>query len=346
MSKSFHPRNVLRVSILSIGLLFSLITAPVWAAGAQIGWAEPTPDTAPGKVIYLTFDDGPRNPYTQQMLDVLAKYNAKATFFVIGRQAAAQPELIEGIYAAGHGLGNHTYNHRSLPGLGWEAFQSDVEEGRNALAAYNTVCMRPPYGKVDGNTSAFAAKMGYHVVLWSIDPHDWALPGADAIAGRVVSKAYPGAIVVLHDGGGDRSQTVTALDTILARLSEQGYTFASMCRDGAAPPPLTGFHSGGAVGPNGIKTPASDSIASGTILVTGVAVSSEFQKWQLDLLPFGNEAQTVFLALGETSLPTASELLQWNTALYPNGSHLLRLRVVRKDGNYDEFMTPVTISNN
>lgn len=346
MSKFFHPHHTLRGPILSIALLFALLSVPALAADGQRGWAEPAPNAAPGKVIYLTFDDGPRNPFTQQVLDVLAKYNAKATFFVIGQQAAAQPEMIETIYAAGHGLANHTYSHRSLLGASWETFQNDVESGRNALAAYNTICVRPPYGKVDGNTGAFAAKLGYHVVLWSIDPRDWALPGADAIASRVVNKAYPGAIVVLHDGGGDRSQTVAALDTILARLSEQGYTFAAMCRDGATPPPLIGPGFGGEAGSvNGIKTPASGSAVSGLIPVAGVAGHPDFQKWQLDLLLFGDEAQTIFLSLGETPLPAVGELFQWNSALYPDGSHKLRLRVVRKDGNYDEYFTPVTIAN-
>lgn len=299
------------------------------------------------KLIYLSFDDGPRSPFTQQILDVLAKYNAKATFFVIGRQAAAQPEMIRTIYDAGHSVANHTYNHRSLLGLGWDTFRDEVAGAANAIGEHSSNCLRPPYGRVDANTAKFAASLDYHLVTWTVDPRDWTQPGADVIANRVINSAYPGAVVVLHDGGSDRSQTVAALETILARLSEQGYTFAAMCRDGAPPPPMVSpmFAASAGAGINGISAPAANSSVSGLVPIIGAAVHPEFSKWQIDFLPFGDESQANFLAFGESSVAEPGELFAFNTTLFPNGSHKLRLRVVRTNGNYDEYFTPVTIEN-
>lgn len=299
------------------------------------------------KLIYLSFDDGPYAPFTQQILDVLAKYNAKATFFVVGRQAAAQPEMIRTIYDAGHSVANHGYNHRSLRGLGWETFRDEVVGARDALGEHGSSCLRPPYGRIDANTAAFAAKLDQYLVTWTVDPRDWAQPGAEAIANRVINSAYPGAIVVLHDGGGDRSQTVAALETILARLSEQGYTFAAMCRDGAPPPPMISpmFVASAGAGINGISAPAANSTVSGLVSIVGAAVHPEFSKWQIDFLPFGNEDQANFLAFGESSVAQPAELFALDTTLFPNGAHRLRLRVVRTNGNYDEYFTPVTVEN-
>jgi len=184
----------------------------------------------PGKIA-LTFDDGP-SPYTSQVLDRLQRYEAKATFFVIGRLAQAQPELLQRIETAGHTLGNHTYDHRSLRGLTEEAFDQAVEETQVVLGEHTSKCLRPPYGSTDAHTVAYAAKLGYALVLWTVDPRDWRRPGAAVIARHVVTHAAPGAIVVLHDGGGDRSQTVAALEIILRQLTAQGYHFAALCQEG------------------------------------------------------------------------------------------------------------------
>jgi peptidoglycan/xylan/chitin deacetylase (PgdA/CDA1 family) len=192
------------------------------------------PDLYPGegadRVIYLTFDDGPHPPYTGQILETLARYNARATFFVLGRSAQAQPELIQAIHAGGHGIGNHSWSHRRLTGLSQESFDWEVVRTQEALAGYAAACLRPPYGATDASTYSHSARLGYAVVLWSIDPLDWRRPGAQTIANHVVSRAFPGAVVVLHDGGGDRSQTVAALEIILRELSGQGYRFAPYCR--------------------------------------------------------------------------------------------------------------------
>ena len=91
-------------------------------------------------------------------------------------------------------------------------------------------CLRPPYGAYDAQTSALAAELGKTLTLWNVDPQDWRRPGADQIAEHLLTHARPGAILLMHDGGGERSQTVEALDTVLAELSARGYSFALLCQ--------------------------------------------------------------------------------------------------------------------
>lgn len=188
------------------------------------------PPPADDRVIYLTFDDGPDPAYTPQVLDALARYGAQATFFVIGRRAAAHPELLQAIVAGGHTLGNHTYSHPSLAGMGREQVHRELRQTQELLGGMGVSCMRPPYGAVDPFTAAYAAELGLRLVRWDVDPKDWARPGASAIAEHVLARAAPGRVILLHDGGGDRSQTVAALEQILSGLSARGYRFAPYCR--------------------------------------------------------------------------------------------------------------------
>jgi peptidoglycan-N-acetylglucosamine deacetylase len=182
------------------------------------------------RVIYLTFDDGPHSPYTEQVLDLLAQYNAKATFFVVGRNARGNPDLIKSMYEAGHGIGNHTWSHRNLQGVTQEVFTQEMASTAQTVGKYIASCMRPPYGATDASTHVHAREMGYSVVMWSIETSDWRRPGASTIASRVINQAFPGAIVLLHDGGGNRTQTVAALALILKELTAQGYSFEPFCR--------------------------------------------------------------------------------------------------------------------
>jgi peptidoglycan/xylan/chitin deacetylase (PgdA/CDA1 family) len=181
------------------------------------------------RVLYLTFDDGPTPPYTPEMLELLAEYDAQVTFFILGRHAERFTELLQPVHQAGHALGNHTYNHRSLAGISAEDFQSEVEETAALLGDWEAPCLRPPYGATDAFTRPRAAELGYEVVLWNVDPLDWKQPPAEEIAASIVEHAHPGAIVLMHDGGGDRSQSVAALRLALAELADEGYAFRSIC---------------------------------------------------------------------------------------------------------------------
>ncbi|TFG70908.1 MAG: polysaccharide deacetylase family protein [Anaerolineales bacterium] len=181
------------------------------------------------KVVYLTFDDGPTARWTPQILAVLARYNAHAAFFVLGEQVEQYPEVIASILEAGHTLGNHSFDHQSFDGITRQGFNREVRDTEKALGGTGTQCLRPPYGAVDAYTRIYAAENGYRTVMWDVDPQDWRRPGVTAIMTRVLTEVQPGDVVLFHDGGGDRSQTVRALDLILKELSSQGYAFALVC---------------------------------------------------------------------------------------------------------------------
>ena len=193
--------------------------------------------TQDGKPLaYFTFDDGPSS-YTRQMIDLMAQYDAQGTFFVLGKAAQGNPDLIRAEAQAGHYVANHTYSHPSLEGVSQEQFLEEVEITRQIIldAAGDRFTLdndvrylRPPYGATDANTRQYAADAGYAVVLWDIDPQDWRRPGAKVIADHVVRSIYPGAIVLMHDGGGDRSQSLAALEMALQQLSAQGYEFRNI----------------------------------------------------------------------------------------------------------------------
>lgn len=187
------------------------------------------PQPGSEKTLYLTYDDGPDPDWTTRILDVLARYRAKATFFVLGQAAKAYPEIMARIRREGHAVANHTYSHPSLAGMGPKRFQQEVGGTQRMLGKHASDCLRPPYGEIDGSTAAKARAIGLRLVLWDVDPSDWAKPGAGAIAGTVISGAHNGAVVLLHDGGGARHQTLEATETILRTLSRKGYTFASVC---------------------------------------------------------------------------------------------------------------------
>jgi peptidoglycan-N-acetylglucosamine deacetylase len=354
----FRVAHFVRALTLLVLLLTAVLASSVPAA-AEAQDAAP----APPKVLYLTFDDGP-SEYTQPILDVLARHDAKATFFVVGRAARGREDFLRDIYASGHGIANHTYNHPSLPALGWVRFTAEVAGTGAVLGDLDHGCLRPPYGATSKSVRNFAGKLGYQIVMWTIDPRDWSRPGANAIAERVIRRAHPGGIVVLHDGGGDRTQTVAALEQILTRLEADGYTFAALCREGAPAlpdkqpglPPALPLADGGAAPEtaaqlppaptpdnNGITSPAPDSTLAGMVSIYGTALHPAFRKWQLDLLLDGTEE--TFLALGEIPAPEASELMRWDTTAYPDGQHKLRLRVVRDALNYDEYFVAVKVEN-
>jgi peptidoglycan/xylan/chitin deacetylase (PgdA/CDA1 family) len=190
----------------------------------------PPPPAGSGPVLYLTFDDGPAAPsWTPQVLEVLGRHEARATFFVLGQLAKRYPELIEAEVQAGHAVANHTFDHQTLDGMGRAAFFEEIQDTEAVLGAAGRRCLRPPYGATDAYTRAYAAELGYSLVMWDIDTRDWARPGAEAIAATVIEEARPGAVVLFHDGGGDRAQTVEALEMVLGKLSEEGYRFEVVC---------------------------------------------------------------------------------------------------------------------
>lgn len=184
-------------------------------------------------IVYLTFDDGP-SEYTQQVLGLLARYDAKATFFVVGEQVEFFPGALRMELQAGHTVGNHSYDHTSLAGLSQEGFLSQIGQTEQAIVnaagdlsthENNARYLRPPYGLADDTALLYAAALGYDIVLWDVDPQDWRRPGARAISDYILSNVFPGVVVLMHDGGGDCTQSVQALATVLSELSAQRYAF-------------------------------------------------------------------------------------------------------------------------
>lgn len=188
-------------------------------------------------ILYLTFDDGPSPALTAQIVDLLGQYDAQATFFVIGVHVRRAPAALRPVAAAGHIIANHTLAHKALAGKSREGFAKELADTEALVQRaagdllppdYQMRFLRPPGGATDVDTASYAAELGYQIVTWDIDPKDWRRPGVDAIASHVLKRAFPGAIVVLHDGGGGSQQTVAAVATILAELSAQGYVFRGM----------------------------------------------------------------------------------------------------------------------
>jgi peptidoglycan-N-acetylglucosamine deacetylase len=183
------------------------------------------------KQVALTFDDGPDPRYTNAILDVLERYGVLATMFCVGLHAAVFDQEVSRIGEQGHLLGNHTWSHPFLPDLTAAQLRAQIAATDAALRAAEpsvSRLFRPPYGSRTPEVLGWLAGSGVVVTLWDVDPRDWACPGAQAIARSALAQAQPGSIVLLHDGGGDRSQTVEALPVIIEGLLERGYQFTTV----------------------------------------------------------------------------------------------------------------------
>jgi peptidoglycan/xylan/chitin deacetylase (PgdA/CDA1 family) len=177
---------------------------------------------ADGKVVYLTFDDGPDPRWTPEVLAVLQAHNAHGTFFILAEHANEHPDLVDQVRAAGNTIGNHSVSHPQLPKLSPAQLHHQIADG------VRSKCFRPPYGATNAAVRAEIRRNGMQQVLWDVDPQDWARPGTPTIVQRALAGAHPGAIILMHDGGGNRAQTVAALNQVLTALSARGYTFATL----------------------------------------------------------------------------------------------------------------------
>ena len=178
------------------------------------------------KRVALTFDDGP-SAYTPKILDVLRRKHALGTFFDLGAQIPGKEKLLRSILRGGHELANHSLAHQFKPSrASMAATSARIEEA----SGFRPCLFRPPYGAYDSRVVGDASSLGMTTVNWDVDPQDWTTPGSEAIYQRVVSKTRPGSIVLMHDGGGDRSQTVAALPRIIRKLRHRGYRFTTVSR--------------------------------------------------------------------------------------------------------------------
>ncbi len=208
-----------------------------WVSTSVSTWKAPARSDGPAtsrthvdtgrKVVHLTFDDGPNPTYTPQMLAMLRKHDAKATFFMVGNEAARHPGLVKDVRSAGHAVGNHSWDHPVLTKLSSAQVVQQLSSTRQKVGSGE--CFRAPYGAVNDAVHVAAGKAGYRWSwLWNVDPEDWKRPGTQAIADAVVKGARPGAVYVMHDGGGNRSQTVAGVDRAITTLKAKGYRFESL----------------------------------------------------------------------------------------------------------------------
>jgi peptidoglycan/xylan/chitin deacetylase (PgdA/CDA1 family) len=181
--------------------------------------------------VALTFDDGPWPGQTQRVLEILAAENVKATFFMVGVRLRIAPDLARRVVAEGHLVGNHTQTHEISRRSVRTQVVSQMVAGRETLRQVTGVAsrwFRAPSGAVTPLVTAQAAVLGERVAGWTVDPADWRRPPAAVIVRRVVGGVRPGAIVLLHDGGGERSQTIAALPGIITQLKAKGYRFVTL----------------------------------------------------------------------------------------------------------------------
>jgi peptidoglycan-N-acetylglucosamine deacetylase len=193
--------------------------------------------------IALTFDDGPNPFYTSQVLAILQKYGIKATFFDVGYLVADYPKIVRQEYNEGNIVANHSWSHPVLTYLSAQAILSQLTSTTNAIQAaigVRPTFFRPPYGATNNTVLAQARYLGYTTVLWDGSAGDWKVPGVGVIISKLLSYARNGAILLLHDGGGNRAQTVAALPTIITTLENRGYKFVTiqqLVNDLVAPSP-------------------------------------------------------------------------------------------------------------
>ncbi|MCI3245911.1 polysaccharide deacetylase family protein [Streptomyces spinosisporus] len=179
-----------------------------------------------GRTIVLTFDDGPDPRYTPHILDTLAEYEVRATFFVCGEMADWNRDLLSRMADEGHVVGNHTWSHPLLTRLRRSKIRSEMERTSDVIEkAYGErpQWFRAPYGAWNRAAFQLGAELGMEPLAWTVDTLDWTTPGTRSIVHRVEDGAAPGVVVLSHDAGGNRSQTVRALRTWLPHLLDSGY---------------------------------------------------------------------------------------------------------------------------
>ena len=188
--------------------------------------------------IALTYDDGPNDPHTLRLLEVLARQGVQATLFLIGRHVRQHPEIAREIVQGGHTVGNHTLTHPLLTFKSESEIRGQLSECRAALQdaiGEHSNLFRPPFGGRRPAVLRVARELGMEPVMWNVTGYDWNAPPADVIERKVAKQIRGGDVILLHDGGhkemgADRSQTVIATDRLIARYKSEGYEFVTIPR--------------------------------------------------------------------------------------------------------------------
>jgi peptidoglycan/xylan/chitin deacetylase (PgdA/CDA1 family) len=188
------------------------------------------------KQLALTYDDGPNDPHTQRLLDVLARHKVHATFFLIGRYVQQRPDIVRELVKAGHVVGNHTFAHPLLIFTSAQELRSQLDNCDRALTdavGEHSNLFRPPFGGRRPVVLRIAQRMGLEPIMWNVTGYDWDATSAEHIERKVTSRVRGGNVILLHDGGhrvfgADRSYTVTATDRLISRYNSEGYEFVTI----------------------------------------------------------------------------------------------------------------------
>jgi len=188
------------------------------------------------KQLALTFDDGPNDPHTFNLLDVLAKHEVEATFFLIGKHVAAKPEIARRIAAAGHVIGNHTYKHPNLAFCSEARIRQELSDCKKILGetiGEHSTLFRPPFGARRPRVLKVARDLGFTPVCWSVTCYDWNPTSAERVARHAARQISGGDVILLHDGGhvaigADRAHTVAATAALITRYKDEGFSFVSL----------------------------------------------------------------------------------------------------------------------
>ncbi|VIF76735.1 oligosaccharide deacetylase [Clostridioides difficile] len=187
------------------------------------------------KVIALTFDDGPDEVFTPQVLDILKKNNVKATFFVVGEKVEYNKELLKRQYTEGHEIGNHTFTHINVAKNSYDKVEKEITDTQNAvknIIGVEPKIFRPPYRAMSKSVCDIIVSKKMNIILWSnLDPRDWSNPGVGNIINTILTKVQNGNIILLHDYNNrrnDKSQTIQALEVVIPKLKEKGYKFVTI----------------------------------------------------------------------------------------------------------------------
>jgi peptidoglycan/xylan/chitin deacetylase (PgdA/CDA1 family) len=188
------------------------------------------------KQIALTYDDGPNDPHTLKLLEVLARHEVHATFFLIGRYVRQRPDIVLDVSRAGHVIGNHTLTHSLLIFESAAQTRTELVECRAALTdavGKHSNLFRPPFGGRRPATLRTARELGLETVMWNVTGYDWNAPSAAQVEKKVVGQIHGGDVILLHDGGhramgADRGPTVIATDNLIRRYKDQGFQFVTV----------------------------------------------------------------------------------------------------------------------
>jgi peptidoglycan/xylan/chitin deacetylase (PgdA/CDA1 family) len=188
------------------------------------------------KQLALTFDDGPNDPHTLRLLEVLAKHAVHATFFSVGRYVQQRPDIIREIIKAGHAVGNHTFTHPVLTFKSATEVRKELSSCHAALQdaiGEHSNLFRPPFGGRRPAVLRIARELGLKPVMWNVTGYDWSAPPAEVIEQKVTKQIRGGNVILLHDGGhkqmgADRSQTVLATDHLITKYKSEGYEFTTI----------------------------------------------------------------------------------------------------------------------